>query len=150
MTLNYKSIHKMNRKRICLFLGCNTKQRQVKETNEISQDKYSVTRTTIPSGQKYCGGLPHPPPGALPNQGIEPICIMSPAFALVPPGEPMLCSAQSCSRVQLYVTLWTVAHQAPQSIGILQARILEWAAIPSSRGSPYLYTNLVILFCFYI
>ena len=29
---------------------------------------------------------------------------------------------------------WTV-HQAPLSIGILQARILEWVAIPSSRGS---------------
>ena len=30
---------------------------------------------------------------------------------------------------------WTVAHQAPLSIGILQARILEWVAMPSSRGS---------------
>ena len=25
-----------------------------------------------------------------------------------------------------FVTLWTVAHQAPLSTGILQARILEW------------------------
>ena len=30
---------------------------------------------------------------------------------------------------------WIVAHQAPLSMGILQARILEWVAIPSSRGS---------------
>ena len=30
---------------------------------------------------------------------------------------------------------WTVAHQAPLSLGILQARILEWVAMPSSRGS---------------
>ena len=30
---------------------------------------------------------------------------------------------------------WTVAHQAPLSGGTLQARILEWVAIPSSRGS---------------
>ena len=29
------------------------------------------------------------------------------------------------SHVQLFVTLWTVAHQAPLSVGILQARILE-------------------------
>ena len=29
--------------------------------------------------------------------------------------------------------LWTVAHQAPQSMEILQARILEWVAMPSSR-----------------
>ena len=33
------------------------------------------------------------------------------------------------------VTLWTVAHQASLSIGILQARILECVAMPSSRGS---------------
>ena len=32
-------------------------------------------------------------------------------------------------------TLWTVACQAPLSVGILQARILEWVAVPSSRGS---------------
>ena len=32
-------------------------------------------------------------------------------------------------------TPWTVAHQAPLSVGIFQARILEWAAMPSSRGS---------------
>ena len=33
------------------------------------------------------------------------------------------------------LTLWTVARQAPLSMGILQARILEWVAIPFSRGS---------------
>ena len=30
---------------------------------------------------------------------------------------------------------WTVASQAPLSMGILQARILEWVAKPSPRGS---------------
>ena len=30
---------------------------------------------------------------------------------------------------------WTVAPKAPLSIGILQARILEWVAMCSSRGS---------------
>ena len=35
----------------------------------------------------------------------------------------------------LFVTPWTVARQAPLSMGILQARILEWVAMPSSRGS---------------
>ena len=34
-----------------------------------------------------------------------------------------------------FAILWTVAHQAPQSKGILQARILDWVAVPSSRGS---------------
>ena len=41
-----------------------------------------------------------------------------------------LCNPMDCSP-----TPWTVAHQAPLSMGILQARILEWVATPSSRGS---------------
>ena len=44
----------------------------------------------------------------------------------------LLLHAQSC---QLFETPWTVAHQAPQTMGILQARILEWVAISFSRGS---------------
>ena len=30
---------------------------------------------------------------------------------------------------------WTIAHQAPLSMRILQARILEWVSMPFSRGS---------------
>ena len=37
--------------------------------------------------------------------------------------------------VWLFVTPCTVARQAPLSMGMLQARILEWVAMPSSRGS---------------
>ena len=29
---------------------------------------------------------------------------------------------------------WTVAHQAPLSMGILQARIMEWVAMPFPLG----------------
>ena len=39
------------------------------------------------------------------------------------------------SCVWLFATLWTVTHQAPLSMGILQAKILEWVAVPSSMGS---------------
>ena len=39
------------------------------------------------------------------------------------------------SHVRLFVTLWTVACQAPLSIGVLQARILEWVVMSFSRGS---------------
>ena len=42
-----------------------------------------------------------------------------------------------CLVAQLCLTLWppwTVAHQAPLSMGILQASIPEWVAMPSSRG----------------
>ena len=41
----------------------------------------------------------------------------------------------SHSVVSNSVTPWTVAFQAPLSMGILQARILERVAMPSSRGS---------------
>ena len=33
------------------------------------------------------------------------------------------------------MTPWTVARQAPLSMGILQARVLEWVAMPFSRRS---------------
>ena len=34
-----------------------------------------------------------------------------------------------------FATPWTVASQTPLSMGILQAKILEWVAISFSRGS---------------
>ena len=41
------------------------------------------------------------------------------------------------SCIQLFAIPWTIAHQASLSVGILQARILEWVALPSSRGSSW-------------
>ena len=58
----------------------------------------------------------------------------------------------SASKLDLYVLSRSVmsdslqpheVHQAPLSIGILQARILEWVAIPSSRGGS-LWANLFL------
>ena len=54
-------------------------------------------------------------------------------------GRPERCSGfifhglvtKSCPTL---VAPWTVAHQAPLSMGILQARVLEWIAISFSRG----------------
>ena len=40
-----------------------------------------------------------------------------------------------CVCVYIYTTSWTVARQAPLSMEILQAGILEWVVMPSSRGS---------------
>ena len=50
----------------------------------------------------------------------------------------MLCCAELLSRVRLFATPWTVAHQAPLFMGILQARILESVAMPSFRESSQL------------
>ena len=41
-----------------------------------------------------------------------------------------VCMLRDFSHVHLFATLWAVAHQAPLSMGIL-----EWVAMPSSRGS---------------
>ena len=45
------------------------------------------------------------------------------------------CTLSHFSHVQLFASLWTVAHQAPLSMGFSRQRILEWVAMPSSRGS---------------
>ena len=48
---------------------------------------------------------------------------------------PLALRTKSLSRVQLFATPWTIICQATLSMGILQARILEWVAMPASRGS---------------
>ena len=61
---------------------------------------------------------------------LVPLPFLKPAWTY---GCP--CVLSLLSRVQLFATLWIVVHQAPLSIGILQARIPEWFAMPSSKGS---------------
>ena len=39
------------------------------------------------------------------------------------------------SSILAWKTPWTIACQAPLSMEIVQVRILEWVAMPSSRGS---------------
>ena len=57
-------------------------------------------------------------------------------------------SAKSLSHVRLFATPWTGARQAPPSLGILQARVLEWVAMSSARGVfPTQGLNLGLLHC---
>jgi len=52
------------------------------------------------------------------------------------------------SHVWLFVIPQSIAHQALLSMGILQARILEWVVIPLSRGIfPTQGSNLGLLHC---
>ena len=44
-------------------------------------------------------------------------------------------AAKLLSSIHVFMTLWTIACQVLLSMGILQARILEWVAISFSRGS---------------
>ena len=48
---------------------------------------------------------------------------------------------KSLSRVRLFATPWTATHQAPLSMGILQAEILEWVVIPFSRDNRLLHSS---------
>ena len=109
----------------------------------LFETPWTVAHQALPSmgfsRQEYWGGLPFPSPGHLPNPGIEPRLT---AYMQTLPSEPQgkshityICCisiAQSC------LTLWDPMDCSPpvSSIhGILQARILEWVAIPFSRGS---------------
>ena len=63
----------------------------------------------------------------------------------------MCCAVLSHSVVSDSVTPWTVAHQAPLSMGILQARILEWVAThPSPVDFPVQESNWSLLHCRWI
>ena len=47
----------------------------------------------------------------------------------------VLLLSHSVMSKMLFATSWSVAHQAPLSMWILQAKILGWVARPSSMGS---------------
>ena len=54
---------------------------------------YQILLSMEFSRQEYWSGLPFPPPGGLPNSGLEPSSLVSPAlaggfFISVPPGKP--------------------------------------------------------------
>ena len=90
------------------------------------------------SRQKYWSGLTCPPPGDLPDPGIEP---RSPPWQTdylpsEPLGKPMLLLLLSrFSHVRLCATPQTAAHQAPQSLGF--SRQEHWSALPlPSLGKP--------------
>ena len=52
-----------------------------------------------------------------------------------PRKKGLYCAVLSHSAVSDSAIPWTVARQTPRSMEILQVRILEWVAMPSSRGS---------------
>ena len=86
--------------------------------------------------EEYWSGLPFLSSGHLSDQGSNPglphcrhilYCLSTREW------DMKMLRHFSC--IQLFATLWTVAYQVSLSMGILQARILEWVAKPSSRGS---------------
>ena len=114
--------------------------------SHISRVWLSVTPWTIArqaplstgfSKQKYCGGLPFPSPGDLPNLGMK-------------PGSPALQADSLLTESKVINTWWWLSRSVmsdscdptdcspPGSSvhGSLQARILEWDAISFSGDLP--------------
>ena len=110
------------------------------------------------SRQEYWRGLPCPPPWDLPNPGIEPRSLMSPAlagqfFTTSATGEALymhISSVQSLSRVQLFATPWAAARQASLSIVLfvkpysnsIPFKFLSCIMILETRGLSFSYTAL--------
>ena len=65
--------------------------------------------------QEYWTGLPFPSSGDLPNPGIEPTSLESPALAS---GFFTTSATLSLSHVLLFVTPWIAAHQVSLSFTI--------------------------------
>ena len=81
------------------------------------------------SRQEYWRGLPCPSPGDPPDPGIVPTSLMSPALACgLFTTRATGGRAHSLSRVWLFATPWTVARQAPLSVGF--SRREYWSGLP--------------------
>ena len=85
------------------------------------------------SGQEYWSGLPCPPPWDLPVPWVKPVSLTSPAlagrfFTTSANWEAHFIVTQLLSCVWLFVTPWTVACQAPLSIGF--SRQEYWRGLP--------------------
>ena len=83
--------------------------------------------------QEYWSGLPFPAPGDLPNPGMEPMSLTSPAMA----GEffTTAAAAAAAKSLQSCPTPCNPIDGSPPGSpipGILQARTLEWVAIAFS------------------
>ena len=82
------------------------------------------------------GGLPFPPLGDFSGPDIELVSPVSPAlagrlFTTEPPGKShtgMKVKVKSLSPVRLFATPWTVAYQAPPSMGF--SRQEDWSGLP--------------------
>ena len=87
------------------------------------------------SRQAYWSGLPFPSPGDLPDPGMEPgsPALQADSLPSEPRGKPLcVLAAQACPTLCDPMDCGPPGSSVP---GILQARILEWVAIASSRGS---------------
>ena len=87
------------------------------------------------SRQEYRNGLPFLTPGDLPNPGIKPASLVSPAladriFTIVPPGKPLL-TLEGCT--DMFMRGWCTKAQRERQIQALKLTILP-TLLSVSRG----------------
>jgi len=92
------------------------------------------------SRQEYWSGLPRPPPGDLPHPAIKPRspALQPDSLPAEPPGKPTVYNTEvkSLSRVQLFATPWSVAYQAPPSMGFSRQEYRSGLPFPSPGDLP--------------
>ena len=91
-------------------------------------------------GKNTGGGCPSP--GDLPDPGIEPMSLsllhwQVSSLPLAPPGSPNVLKVKSLSRVRLFATPWTVAYQAPPSMGFSRQEYWSGLPFPSPGNLPH-------------
>ena len=131
----------------------NTLKMRWSEVKSLSRVRLFATPWTVAhqappsmgfSRQEYWSGLPFPSPGDLPNPGIEPRSPTLQADALTsePPGKTkdkgtkVKVKVKLLSRVRLFETPWTVAHQAPPSMGFSKQEYWSGLPFPSPGNLP--------------
>ena len=88
------------------------------------------------SRPEYWSGLSFPSPGDLPDPRIKPWSYV--LYCLSCRGSPYVClvKVKSLSRVRLFATLWTVAHQPPLSTGFSRHEYRSGLSFPSPGDLP--------------
>ena len=89
------------------------------------------------SQQEYWSGLPFPPPENLPIPGIKHVSLVSPklagGFFII---ESPACMLSHFSCVWFFATLWTVACQAPLSVGFSRQKYRSGLLYPPPGDLP--------------
>ena len=101
------------------------------------------------SRQEYCSGLPCPPPGIFPNQGLNSGLLSPPwqvgSLPLAPPGSPMTGNGTSPKQRQLHGSLMfphTHLHRVLVS-STWRVCLLGWE--PGGKG-PWIHTTETLFF----
>ena len=67
---------------------------------------------------------------------VKPDTVIHPTQACFPQAHARACMLSHFSRVQLFVTPWTIAHQAPLSVGFSRQEYLSGLPFPSPGDLP--------------